>query len=103
MTTRSQVNHAGGFRLDPPELADVLDELPEPEPMVRDFNTSVATREKFGLNEQNAMRSNILLHLSSIAIRTGRKLRFDPETQRFLGDEEANRLAYPPMRAPWHL
>ena len=92
-----------GFRLDPPELAEALDSLPEPEPMIRDFHESVVTRQKFGLNEQNAMRSNILTHLASIAIRTGRTLRFDPETQRFIGDEEANRLAYPPMRAPWHV
>jgi hypothetical protein len=92
-----------GFRLDPPELADSLTSLPDPEPMISDFNVAVRTRQKFGLNEANGMRSNILVHLASIAIRTGRRLRFDPVAQRFIGDEEANRLAYPPMRAPWHL
>ncbi|MEW6359820.1 MAG: Gfo/Idh/MocA family oxidoreductase [Planctomycetota bacterium] len=92
-----------GFRLDPPELAEALEACPEPEPMVSDFMVSVLTRQRFGLNEDTCMRSNILTHLASIAIRTGRKLRFDPETQRFIGDEEANRLACPPMRAPWHV
>ena len=92
-----------GFRLDPPELADALAALPDPEPMISDFNTSVITRQKFGLNESNGNRSNILVHLANCAIRTGRKLRFDPKTQRFIGDEEANRLADQPMRAPWHL
>ncbi len=42
-------------------------------------------------------------HLANAAIRTGRKLKFDPVAQRFVGDEEANRLVDQPMRAPWHL
>lgn len=92
-----------GFRLEPPELARAVDALPDPEPMITDFYTSVTTRQKFGLNEVNGMRSNTLIHLASIAIRTGRKLRFDPVTMRFIDDDEANRLAYPPMRAPWRL
>ncbi len=92
-----------GFRLDPPELADALAALPDPEPMISDFHTSVMTRRKFGLNETNGLRSIILLHLASIAIRTGRRLRFDPVAQRFIDDEEANRLACPPMRVPWRL
>ncbi|MDP6355526.1 MAG: hypothetical protein QF473_10515 [Planctomycetota bacterium] len=44
-----------------------------------------------------------MLHLANIAIRTGRKLRYDPAKQQFIGDEEANRLVNVPMRAPWHL
>lgn len=92
-----------GFRLDPPDLADALKALPDPEPMISNFNDSIITRKPFGLNEVNANRSNMLVHLANCAIRTGRKLRFDPVKQRFIGDEEANRLADQPMRAPWHL
>jgi len=92
-----------GFKLDPPELADALESLPEPEPMISDFNVSVRTRQKFGLNEVNGNRSNMLVHLANVAIRTGRKVRFDPVAQRFGDDDEANRLADQPMRAPWHL
>jgi len=43
------------------------------------------------------------MHLTNIAIRTGRKLRYDPVKEEIIGDEEANRLVYQPMRAPWHL
>jgi hypothetical protein len=43
------------------------------------------------------------MHLTNIAIRTGRKLRYDPVKEEFIGDEEANRLANQPMRGPWHL
>lgn len=92
-----------GFRTDPPELAEKVKFLPDPEPMVSDFNVSIRTRQKFGLNEVNGNRSNLLVHLANCAIRTGRKLHFDPVTQRFVDDEEANRLADQPMRAPWHL
>ena len=92
-----------GFRTDPPDLRDAVPSLPEPEPMIADFNVSVRTRRKFGLNEANGNRSNMLVHLANCAIRTGRKLQFDPVAQRFVGDEEANRLVDQPMRAPWHL
>ena len=92
-----------GLRLDPPDLADALDALPDPEPMISNFNVSVKTRQKFGLDETKAERSNILVHMANAAIRTGRKLRFDPVAKRFIGDDEANRLADQPMRAPWHL
>jgi predicted dehydrogenase len=91
-----------GFRLDPPELKDALATLPDPEPMVSDFRESVRTRHKFGLNEVNGNRSNILVHLANAAIRCGRKLTFDPVTLRFVGDDEANRLVDQPYRAPWH-
>jgi hypothetical protein len=92
-----------GFRTDPPELAEMVHHLPKPEPMITEFNQSVRTRKKFALNEVNGNRSNLLVHLANCAIRTGRKLRFDPVKQRFIGDDGANRLADQPMRAPWRL
>ena len=92
-----------GFKTDPPGLVEAVASLPDPEPMVSDFVESVKTRQKFGLNEMNGRRSNILVHMANAAIRTGRKLRFDPETLHFIGDDEANRLVDQPMRAPWRL
>ena len=91
------------FKTDPPDLVEAVRTLPEPEPMISDFPTSVRTRRKFGLSEVNGNRSNMLVHLANAAIRTGRKLRFDPVAQRFIGDDGANRLVDQPMRAPWHL
>jgi len=92
-----------GFKTDPPELAERVKSLGDPEPMISNFNISVRTRKKFGLNEVNGNRSNLLVHLANAAIRTGRKLKFDPVKQRFINDEGANRIASQPMRAPWHL
>ncbi len=92
-----------GFRTEPASLATAVKFLPEMEPMIRDFNVSVRTRRKFGLNEMNGNRSNLLVHLANCAIRLGRKLHFDPVALRFINDPEANRLAEQPMRAPWCL
>jgi len=88
---------------DIPHFLDKIASLPDPEPQVTDFIDAVRIRRKFALNEANGHRSCTLVNLSKIAVRLGRTLRFDPDTQRFIGDEEANRLVRQPMRAPWHL
>ena len=87
---------------DIPHFKDKLASLPEPEPQVTDFAQAVRTRQKFALNEENAHRSCTIVNLSKIAVRLGRPLGFDPEKQRFIDDEEANRLVNQPTRAPWH-
>jgi len=92
-----------GFESDIPNLKEKLAALPDPEPQVTDFAEAVRTRKKFALNEENGHRSCTIVNLSKIAVRLGRPLRFDPNKQRFIGDEEANRLINQPMRAPWHL
>ena len=79
-----------------------LQAMPDPEPLLT-FAEAVKTRKQAGGNAEAAHRCAILLHLANIAIRTGRKLRFDPVKEEFVGDELANRYANPPMRAPWHL
>ncbi|MEW6744243.1 MAG: Gfo/Idh/MocA family oxidoreductase [Planctomycetota bacterium] len=48
-------------------------------------------------------RSATVCHLGNIAIQLGRKLRWDPVTERFVGDEQANRFLGRPMRQPWSL
>ncbi len=88
---------------DIPNFVGKVASLPDPEPQVTDFIEAVRTRKKFALNEENGHRSCTLVNLSKIAVRLGRPLRFDPVLQRFIGDEEANRLVSQPMRAPWHL
>jgi hypothetical protein len=50
-----------------------------------------------------AVRTDTLCHLEQIAITLRRKLRWDPAAERFVNDEEANRLLDRPMRAPWKL
>jgi hypothetical protein len=77
--------------------------MPDPEPQVTDFLQSVRERKAFALNETNGFRSCTLINMGKIALQLGRSLRFDPATLSFIGDDEANRMIDPPMRAPWTL
>ncbi len=92
-----------GFTSDIPNFEKKLASFPDPEPQVTDFPEAVRSRKKFALNEANGHRSCTLVNLGVIAVRLGRGLRFDPDKQEFLNDEEANRLINQPMRAPWRV
>jgi predicted dehydrogenase len=50
---------------------------------------------------ETAHLSSALAHLGNIAYRVGRVLHFDPKTERFTGDEEANRMLKRKYRAPY--
>jgi len=50
-----------------------------------------------------AHRSTTICLLSDIAIRLGRKLRWDPQREQFIQDDEANRMLSRAMRPPWSL
>ena len=92
-------------RTDPPGLMEDLKRFPEP-PRLVSFGEAVRTRHDgpgSHPNAEEAHRSVSCLHLCNIAIRTGRKLKWDPVKEQFLGDDEANRLVNVPMRAPWRL
>jgi len=92
-----------GFESDIPNLRAELAAWPDPPPQLADFAEAVRTRRPFALNERNGHRSCTLVNLGKVAVQLGRPLRFDPDAMRFIGDDEANRLADPPMRAPWGL
>ncbi len=92
-------------RLEPAHLAEELKRFPDPPPL-QSWEHAVRTRENvrgFKPNVFQATRSAEILHLGSLSVRLGRKLFFDPDTRAFIGDDEAERLADPPMRAPWAL
>lgn len=50
-----------------------------------------------------AFHSDAICHLQQIAIKLGRKLRWDPAQETFPNDAEANALLDRPMRAPWKI
>ncbi len=53
---------------------------------------------------ENGHRSCTVCLLGSIAMQLdGRKLKWDPKRERFIGDDEANRMLSRPMRQPWRL
>ena len=79
-----------------------LKELPDPEPLV-DFATAIRTRKRAGGNADVTQRVATIYHLANVAIRCNRTIRFDPDTEQVVGDDEAHRLVNQPMRAPWFL
>ena len=50
-----------------------------------------------------AVRADAVCHICDIAMRLGRKLRWNPAAERFVDDAEANRMLSRAWRSPWHL
>ncbi len=70
---------------------------------VRDFLDCVKTRAKPKGNEEAACNAHIACHAANVAIALGRPVRYDNATNRFVGDEEANRLLSEACREPWRM
>jgi len=92
-----------GFKSDIPNLAQKLALLPDPAPQVTNFLDSVKYRTPFALNESNGFRSCTVVNMGKIALQLGRTLHFNPVTQEFIYETEANSLVNPPMRSPWNI
>jgi hypothetical protein len=63
----------------------------------------IKTREKPYSHEEIGHRAASLGHLTIIAYKLGRSLKWDPVREVFPEDEQANRLLRRAKRAPWHL
>ena len=69
---------------------------------VRDFLDCVKSRGAPAANEVVTRNGHIACHAAAIGWQLGRKVRFDPATEKFIGDDEANKMCSQPRRAPWH-
>ena len=93
-----------GFECTIPDVWNKISEMPEPEMQRTDFIDCVRNRRKFALNEVNGHRSCTLVNMGATALRLNRSvLEFDPQTERFIGDEEANAISYPDFSGEWHI
>jgi len=70
---------------------------------VRDFLRCVRTRGRPRANAEVACWSHITCHAANIALFLNRRVRFDPVTCTFPGDEQANRLRSEALREPWRV
>jgi myo-inositol 2-dehydrogenase / D-chiro-inositol 1-dehydrogenase len=68
-----------------------------------DFLLGVKTRMDPYFPVDIGHRVSTVCHLANIALRLGRKLKWDPEKEIFVGDEEANKMLDRPRRDPWQL
>ena len=64
---------------------------------------AIKTRSQPVSNIVDAVRSDTISHLSDIAIRTGRKIKWDPKKEEIVGDAQASRMLDRTLRAPWRL
>jgi predicted dehydrogenase len=69
----------------------------------QNFLDSIVTRSETATPASVAHRSITICHLGLIALKLGRKVKWDPVVERFVNDPEADRLLSRPMRSPWHL
>ena len=65
------------------------------------FFESVRTRKPPICDAEIGHRSATVCHLAGIALRLGRKLRWDPAKEEFVGDREANAQLAREQRKPW--
>jgi predicted dehydrogenase len=98
----------GTFVVKPKSLG-IPEYIGEPEkswanpPHHNNFFNSVRTRTKPAADIEQGFRSTTTVLLAGIALKMRRKLNWDGEAERFIDDEDANRLLSRAYRTPWHL
>ncbi len=69
----------------------------------RNFLDCVKSRQACYFPPEIGQRCFTIAHIGNIAMLLGRKLRWNPETERFVNDDEANRMLRRAARSPWNL
>ncbi len=67
----------------------------------RNFLDCVKSRQACYFPPEIGQRCFTIAHIGNIAMRLGRKLRWNPEEERFVSDDEANRMLRRTARSPW--
>ena len=98
----------GDFLTDRPELKKSAPEVIKEGPgenafHLRNFFECVRTRRKPNADVEIAHRSTTVCHLVNMARELGRSLKWDPQKERFAGDEEGNQLLSRRRRAGYEL
>lgn len=101
------VGREGYLRSYPADIVDQRANWPEHRVAVtghqRNWIDCIRSRRRPACDVETACRSTTVSHLGCIAHWTGRRLRWDPQQQRFSDDETANRMRSRPLREPWHV
>jgi predicted dehydrogenase len=98
----------GDYTADPPELRknspDVLPEgKGEDVPHLKNFVNCVQSRKQPNADVETAHRATTLCHLVSICRLLDRKLKWDAAAEKFIADDEANKLLSRPRRKGYEL
>jgi hypothetical protein len=98
----------GSVIADPPELmkgapVDTPEGPGENRFHIENFLECMRTRETPNAGVEAGHRATTVCHLVNICRELGRRLRWDPRAERFLDDEEGNRLLSRPRRKAYRL
>ena len=68
---------------------------------VRNFLDCMRSRKLTASHPELAQRAHTMAHCANICLRLGRKVQWDPTSERFVDDGQANRMLRRVMRPPW--
>lgn len=83
------------------EFREFTDAGTDPTTHIREFLRCVKSRGIPAANADVASQTHIAAHAAYIASQLGRSVQFDPVTEAFVNDDEANRMRTRTYRAPW--
>ena len=68
---------------------------------VRNWLDCIKSRGRTICHPESAHRATTICHAVNIGLRLGRSLKWDPQAERFAGDDQANAMLHRAMRSPW--
>ena len=83
---------------DQPTVAKVIPPSPGHE---REWLDCIKSRQQPSCSVFYHTRVDVPIVLSLLSLKLGRSIRFDPKTEKIVGDREAAKLAIPKYRSPW--
>jgi predicted dehydrogenase len=102
-----ETGDSGAMRVSPDSLRGELSVVTmagtDPATHVRNFLDCVKSRKLTRANALAAAQAHVTAHAAYIMATLGRPLKFDPKSDSFLDDEEANRMRSRAWREPWHV
>ena len=90
-----------------PEGDKMKDQAPVPKSIPpspgheREWLNCVKSRQQPSVSADYHVRVDVPIVLSLLSLKLGRSIRFDPATEKIIGDAEAAKLSVPQYRAPW--
>lgn len=61
----------------------------------------IKSKQQPSCNPGYHVRIDVPIALSTLSLKLGRSIRFDPQTEKIIGDKEAAKMAIPEYRPPW--
>ncbi|KPK47303.1 MAG: hypothetical protein AMK72_08615 [Planctomycetes bacterium SM23_25] len=100
--------HGGALKADPPSLLQEKIgpneiQFGRPRDHRRNWIDAIKTRGDTVAPAEDGHRTATFCHLTLIACLLQRKLKWDFEAERFIGDDEANSMVHRPPKSPWTL